>query len=194
MQLTLDEIIQHEERLQQEIVERECLLAAFKVLHSYAASGKSAPTMELGVLGRILTPAAPEMALLAAATVPTEPTPAPALPAPKRYIHPELEAISKKDRKRNGLAIAWSIQRMTGNYSVGDLAALLRREGYSLSPAEISVIVTRMKKRGEIEEVSLGRGRRGSVFRKAAAAADPGTICADETKATVPFTMSAAAA
>ena len=40
--------MQHEERLRREIVERECLLAAFKVLHGYATNGQAPKSMELG--------------------------------------------------------------------------------------------------------------------------------------------------
>ena len=58
------------------------------------------------MLVRIPTSAAPEMALLAVATVPTDPPKGPALPASKPYTHPELAAISPRLHARNGLVVA----------------------------------------------------------------------------------------
>jgi hypothetical protein len=48
---------------------------------------------------------------------------------------------------------------MTDDYTVGDIAALLKREGYRMPSAHVSVVLTRLKRRGEIEEISAGRGR-----------------------------------
>src|SRR5204863_8129597 len=73
--------------------------------------------------------------------------------------------------KDNG--VWWAIQQMTEDYSLRDIDALLEREGSAMRSAEISVVLTRMKKRGQIEEIKWGRGRRGSVYRKPASAAAP---------------------
>ena len=52
------------------------------------------------------------------------------------------------------------------DYTLTDIAALLRREGYPMGSAEISVVLTRLKGRGEIEEIRRGGGRTPAVFRK----------------------------
>src|SRR5437868_5550216 len=63
MTLTIDEILEHEERLRREIVERECLLAAFKVLHGYFANGQGPKSLELGPLVSVLALSPPAVAL-----------------------------------------------------------------------------------------------------------------------------------
>jgi hypothetical protein len=165
MPLTLDEIVEHEERLRREIVERECLLAAFKVLHGHVANGQGPKSLELGSLVSALTPprravASPEQT----AESPATPPPPPGHP-PKPYIHPELEAIGS--RFGNGTKIVrWAIQRMTVDYSLRDIAALLEREGRPTRSSEISVVLTRLKSRGEIEEIQRSSGPIPALFRK----------------------------
>lgn len=60
----------------------------------------------------------------------------------------------------------WATRRMTADYTLRDLGTLLRQEGYFLTSAEISVVLTRLKGRGEIEEIKPGQGRTPAVFRK----------------------------
>ena len=83
---------------------------------------------------------------------------------------------------------------MTGDYSAGDLANLPDREGLVMTPAKIPLVLTRMEKRGKIEAVRRGSGRRASIFRKVAAAADQGAISANAAKDGVPFIVDAQAA
>lgn len=166
MSVTLDEIKVYEERLRREIVERECLLAAFKVLHGYMDNGHGQRSIELGFLASALA-SAPPAALLPKCATEVSPAP-PALPAPPpvpRYVHPELAAI-KYRHGANTTVVAWAIQRMTDDYSLLDIRALLEREGYPLQSSEISVVLTRLKRRGKIEEVQCGSGPHLSIFRK----------------------------
>ena len=165
MTLTIDEILEHEERLRREIVERECLLAAFKVLHGYFANGQGPKSLELGPLVSVLALSPPAVALPERTAELPAPPPPPPPPAP--YIHPELTAIGF--RFGNGTKIVrWAIRRMTGDYSLRDVADLLKREGCLMRPSEISVVLTRLKSRGEIEEITAGKGRRAAIFRKPA--------------------------
>ena len=169
MPLTLDEIMEHEERLRREIVERECLLAAFKVLHGYAANNQSPKSMELSSLAWAFAPPPITLPL----EEPTAPPPAPAaLPQPPpepRYVHPELAAIGNHFGSK-GEHVRWAIQRLTHDYTLNDIYDLLKREGGGMYPAEISVVLTRLRNRGQIEEVTRGAGRTPAVYRKPASA------------------------
>jgi hypothetical protein len=164
MPLTLDEIVQYQERLQAEIVERECLLASLTVLQKYAADGNSPKSFDL-------RSALPSSILLLGASAeqlpaPLKPPPPAEAPKPyvKPYIHPELQAIGTY-HGRNSRIVSWAIQRMTADYSLHDIQALLEREGGALRSAEISVVLTRMKGRGQIEEIKRGSGPIPAVFR-----------------------------
>jgi hypothetical protein len=180
MPLTLDEIVEHEERLRREIVERECLLAAFKVLHGYAANGQSPKSMELSSLASALvTPSAPTAPL---AELTAEPAPAPAPAPPKPYVNPELIALGGRHRS-DGLVVKWAIQQMTDDYTLREIVALLEREGCFMPPAKISVVLTRLKSRGEIEEIKRGGGRTPAVFRKPESAPPPETKSTEQTDA-----------
>ena len=180
MTLTLDDIATHRTRLHQEIMERECLLAAFDVVEKYAASGHAPRSMELGSLVSGLLPSraaieVKELPVSAATPAPASiPPPAPAAlppkPLPERYMHPELKAIPTNMHGRNSQAVSWAIQRMTDDYSLRDIHALLKREGFHIEPAQISVVLTRMKVRGEIEEIKFGYGPSPALFRKPEAA------------------------
>ena len=177
MTTTLDEIATHRARLREEIMERECLLAALGVFEKYAASGHTPRSMEFGSLVSALLPpmstaSAPERAALPAPAPPALPPPPPAAPV-KHYVHPELHALLNRHGV-NGLAVRWAIQRMTDDYTPRDLGALLQREGWIMSSAEISVVMTRLKRRGAVEEIRSGQGRTPAVFRK------PTTACAGE--------------
>ncbi|HEY1583783.1 MAG TPA: hypothetical protein VGF73_11865, partial [Chthoniobacterales bacterium] len=80
MNLTLDEITTHRSRLRHEIMERECLLAAFNVVEKYAASGQAPDAIHLGSLVSGLLPSRTALELKEAAR---SAVPAPAsLPPP----------------------------------------------------------------------------------------------------------------
>ncbi len=171
MPFTLDEITAHEERLRSEIMERECLLAALNVLHGYAADGKDSKTIELGLLGSALLSPGAAASLFSAPAVfaPAMPASLPATPPPKPYIHPELETL-KPGFGINGALVRWAIQNMKKDYTLRDIEELLAREGRPLGAPKISVVLTRMKARGEIEEIKSGNGRTPAVFRAPASA------------------------
>jgi hypothetical protein len=171
MSITLDEIIHHEERLRREIAERECLLAALKVMHAYVASSNGPQTLELGALGLALMPSAVSQK----ETPATLPTAVASLPEPqpeRPYMHPELRALTRQQFTDTRL-VAWAIQRMTTDFTLRDIAALLEREGARMRHEKISVVLTRMKNRGQIHEVQPGRGRTAAVFRQPISATPP---------------------
>lgn len=186
MTLTLEEIVQHEERLETEIMDRECLLAAFRVLHRHAANGKSPKMPDLALLGSVIPLPALNVPLLLPKT-----EAAPALPPVQPYMHPELEVIGWGYGSA-GKVVWWAIQRMTNDYSVQDIAALLQREGYLLKSPEISVALTRFKRRGQIEEMEWGCGRRATIFHKPETAASPITEAINPTGDTISTAVLAA--
>jgi hypothetical protein len=164
MPLTFDEITQREERLRQEIAERERLLAAYRLLRTDAANHQSWKSTEALVVAAVAPPAT------AASNVqPPESSCAPlpiSLPAPvARKINPALDALRSK-HGGNGKAVLWAIEQMTGDYTLRDIRALLEREGYQMPHAEISVVLTRLKSRGAIHEIKPGGGRTPAVYRK----------------------------
>jgi hypothetical protein len=73
------------------------------------------------------------------------------------------------------MAVQWAIDRLTGDYTLKDIYALLTREGYHIRSAEISVILSRLKTRGKIAEIRCGNGRTPSIFRKPQLATDEQT-------------------
>src|SRR2546423_9526468 len=78
MNLTLDEVKERRDRLRQEIMERQCLLAGFDVMHGYIAQGgKVARSAELSPLISAFASSTPS----AAKSVPSPAAP-PSLPAP----------------------------------------------------------------------------------------------------------------
>lgn len=177
MSLTLDEIVEHEERLRREIVERECLLAAFKILRGYAANGQGPKSMELGSLVSALLPSTSDVSSKGLGAPPPPP------PAPvTRYMHPELRAIGT-GYGNNGPIVWWAIQRMTHDYSLRDIAALLEREGSWIKSSEISVVLTRFKRRGKIKEIERGHGPIPAVYRKPESTTVPATETADSVAA-----------
>jgi hypothetical protein len=180
MPLTLDEVLQYQERLQAEIVERECLLASLKILQKYAVNGETPRSVDLSRLTSVL----PSSTLLLGASAeqlpaPPNPPPPPGPPKPyvKPYIHPELEVLSNN----NVGVVRWAIQRMTHDYSLIDIRKLLDREGHWIKGAQISVVLTRMKRQGEIEEIECGRGPVPSTFRAPESASFPQAEPADLT-------------
>lgn len=174
MPLNLDEILQCEERLQAEIAERECLLAAVTVLRGYAEKGRSLVGVELGAFSKALLSTDKAKTLLlddAAAEKPAEaaPPPPPGLPRPKPYVNPELAQLVGQNGRRHGsdtVVVRWAIERMTEDFTLNDIARLLKREGSPMQNAQISVVLTRLKRRGEIHEIRRGGGRTGALFAK----------------------------
>jgi len=171
MTITLEEIITQQDRLRREIVERECLLAAFDVMQRYMAQRGGPMSMELGSLfsglGLTRPPTATKDPI---ALPPAAPTALPAPPPVERYLHPELKAM-RHMHGINGKNVSWAIRQITCDYTLRDIAALLEREGLIMAPAEISVVLTRLKQRGEIEEIRAGGGRTPALFRKVTNAA-----------------------
>ncbi len=169
MPLTFDEITQREERLRQEIAERERLLAAYQLLRADTVNHQS---WELSEASVVATMAAPERAESNVQPADSSCVPAPvSLPAPvPRKINPELDAV-RSGHGGNGRAVLWAIAQMTGDYTLRDIRALLEREGCQMPHAEISVVLTRLKSRGQIEEIRPGGGRTPAVYRKPDSAA-----------------------
>jgi hypothetical protein len=170
MQLTLHEILECEQRLQAEIAEREYLLAAVKVLKGYAEKGKSLHGVELGAFGKALLTNHRDALLLDVAPQPAaealaQPA-APELPPPKPYVHPELENVGHH-HGRDTAVVQWAINRMTSDFTLHDVAKLLKQEGAPLKNAQISVVLTRFHSQGRIQVIKLGRGPVPSVFQTA---------------------------
>ena len=165
MSITLDQIAEYEERLRTEIVQRECLLAALGVFRTYSAKGQWPESLDLGSLTSALVRPVHEVPARPASLPAPAPPSLPATPPPKPYIHPELEELTRHTRTRVAI-VRWAIGQMTENFSVADIRKLLEREGYPLGGPEISVVLTRMNRQGEIEEVEPARGRIGAIFRK----------------------------
>ena len=168
MSITPEQITELEERLRTEIVQRECLLAALGVFRTYSAKGQWPESLDLGLLTSALVRPVHDLP----SERPPLPAPAPAslppAPPPKPYIHPELEELTKHSRT-NVAIVRWAIARITEDFSVADIRKLLEHEGYSLGGPQISVVLTRMKNQGEIEEIESPRGRLGAIFTKAQA-------------------------
>jgi hypothetical protein len=87
-----------------------------------------------------------------------------------RKINPALAAL-RSEHGGNGRTVSWAIEQMTGDYTLRDIRALLEREGCQMPHAEISVVLTRLKTRGEIDEIRRGGGRTPAVYRKPDSAA-----------------------
>lgn len=166
MTLTLQQIDERKEHLRQEILERECLLATLDVLRKHVAASGGSKTIDLATLfpgwpsEREATPPTRQVTLLEAA-----PQALPPPPPPEPYMHPELKKIGSW-HGANTMRVEWAIARLTGDYTLQDIQALLAREGRRLEGAEISVILSRLKQRGKIEEIRCGIGRKPSIFRK----------------------------
>ncbi len=173
MPLTLDEIIGHEKRARREIAERECLLAALKVLRGYMAQGDTPAPTEADTLIPLPFPFTSQVAwkeLDAPPPAAPETPPAPVRPPP--YFHPELKAIGGCQGSSRKV-VEWAINRMTDDYTVRDLAALLIREGRPMQSDHISLILARMKNRGEIEQLKPSSGATPAAYRKPANANSP---------------------
>jgi hypothetical protein len=172
MPLTLDEIIGHEKRLRGEIAERQCLLAALKVLRGYATQGDGPASTETDSLTPIPFPFAFQAKWKELDAPPAAPQTPPALVSAPRYIHPDLEAIRDCHGSSRRI-VEWAISRMTDDYTVRDLTALLEREGRPMQSAHISLILARMKNRGEIEQLKPSSGATPAIYRKPASCNPP---------------------
>lgn len=168
MPLTLDEIIEHEKRARREIAERECLLAALKVLRGYAGPGDTSTHTETDLLLAGLIPSIPQIEWKElSAPSPAAPPAPPAPVSPPRYIHPELAAV--QNLHGGGVTVVkWAINRMTDDYTVRDLLALLKREGQGMDRAHVSLILANLKNRGEIEQLKPSSGATPALYRKPA--------------------------
>jgi hypothetical protein len=150
MPMSLEEITAREEDLRQEIAEREHLLAAYQ--HIRAGREQSLASVE---------PAPPEVEP-AAEEAPT-PFPSGATVPVLPEINLELQALSR-GWAGTGRAVSWVLQRITGTFTVRDIAAVLEGEGCPIPVEKLSVIVNRMKFH-QITELRNGRGRTPSLFQ-----------------------------
>ncbi|HEY3664084.1 MAG TPA: hypothetical protein VGL24_13100 [Chthoniobacterales bacterium] len=175
MNLNLDEIHTLRARLREEIMERECLLAALDVVEKYTGQGYGPNSMQFGRLVSALLPSRPavetkELLTSAAPVTASLPPPVPAALPPKppveRYIHPELKHWRFSGHGAIANLVRWAIQRMTEDFSLHHIASMLEREGHPLHSPDISVVLTRLKGRGEIEEVKPAAGPYPAVFAK----------------------------
>ncbi|MEO6740058.1 MAG: hypothetical protein ABIP20_07390 [Chthoniobacteraceae bacterium] len=168
MTLTRDEIEERKEQLRQEILERECLLAALEVLSKYVAANRGCNPVDVGALlpGLLAHPGTVtptrEIPLLESAPA-ALPPPAPRVPIPP--VHPELQKLGGGHGVYTAM-VQWAIGRLTGDYTLQDIHAVLTREGRALQTPEISVILSRLKKRRQIIQIHRGNGRTPSIFRK----------------------------
>lgn len=168
MKINRDEIATLRARLREEIMERECLLAALDVVEKYAARGHAPHSMELGSLVAALLPSRQPVELkeLPAPSPPPAPAALPPPPPVERYVHPELKHWKFSGHGAQANLVRWAIARMTDDYSLHDIAAMLKREGTGMDSPEISVVLTRLKARGEIEEIRRSAGPHPALFRK----------------------------
>ena len=162
MTITLEQITSHKERLQREVVERECVIAGLNVLQTFVQNQPGKKPIELGsFVSALATPIEHSLKELTDATLAAG-HPEPAEPP---YMHPELRAIGRERHGSTSEAVRWTIQRMTEDFSLHDIAALLKREGFPIRTSEISVVLTRLRIRGEIAELQRGRGPKPAIFR-----------------------------
>jgi len=151
--MTLEEITVREAELREQIAERQQLLAAYQLIR---ADRDKSVARHAGGVGRDESER-PTNAQAAAPSV--EATP----PVP---VTPEvnLQALSKG--YGGGIrAVTWAIRQMTTDFTVRDIAAVLRQAECPMGVEKVSVVLNRMKRDGKIIEVTKGRGRAPSLFR-----------------------------
>jgi hypothetical protein len=176
MKVTVDQILEREEHLEREILECQCHLAAIRVLRAHLKNKPATKWVELGTLASVVaapTPTALPKEAIELFLENSTPTPAPlsAPPRVERYMHPELKAIGTRFGCTSE-AVYWAVQRMTADYTVRDILALLRREGYRITSAQASTVLLRMRDRKEIEQDRSSREPL-CVFRKPEAVLPP---------------------
>jgi hypothetical protein len=162
----------HEARLRTEMANIQRLLDAYAVFRSQIGNVAAAPG-----------PPATLPITAEATASPSPPPPPPAYVPPPRYIHPELKTMSGSYNSK-GAYVEWAIRRMTDNFCLRDIQALLEREGIDLSSPDISCVLTRMKTRGQITEIKPGAGRTPAIFRGPENAANPRPNQTDPTGST----------
>ena len=168
--------------------------AAVAVFEKYATSGVAPDSINLGGLLSSLVPGRPaiEMKELKEYTPAPAPAALPPVPPPERYVHPELKDWGFKAHGAQTNLVRWAIARMPDDYSSQDIVALLKREGEWLQAPEVSVVLTRMKRRGEIEEIRRSAGPHPALFRKPASPASPADTSDDSVANTETTATSAA--
>ena len=176
MTVTLHEINARQKHLRQEILERECLLATLEVLRKHVAAHGSSKSIDLSALFPAWCPthetASPARQVTLLASAPAAlPPPAP----PEPYIHPDLQPFTNR-HGGNTMVVQWAIERLTGDYTLQEIRALLTREGCIIESAEISVVLSRLKRRGKITAIEGGSGRRPSIFRNSPASSGESTL------------------
>jgi hypothetical protein len=147
-------------------MEREGLLAAFDVVEKYAASGHAPRPMDLGNLVTAIVPSrsVADLKQPAVSLLPAAPAALPPRPPEPPYIHPELAEIGRYGATHVQY-VRWALERMTDDFTVRDIAALLKREGHVMKTSEISVVLTRMKSRGAIKEITRSHGPKPALGR-----------------------------
>lgn len=163
--LTPEEIEKREAGIREEIEVRERLLEAYAALRTQLEQ-REHPTPEPAIGSA--SPSIPPPAATQPIAAP-EPPPLPKAELPPSPIPegPRLPEFLKTGRHGStGRIVAWAIQHMTEDYTLRDIEDFLSRHGGAKSPEAISVVLTRMKRRGEIQETKMGGGRRACVFRK----------------------------
>ena len=83
----------------------------------------------------------------------------------ERFVHPELNGGQFSGHGSTAGLVRWAVERMTSDFSLNDVDATLKREGAPRSRPEISVVLTRLKRRGEIEEIQPAAGPYPAVYR-----------------------------
>src|SRR3954454_23260835 len=122
MKVTIEQILEREERLEREILERQCYLGAIQALRAHLQNRPEKESLELGTLASMIAaptfPALPKEAIeLLLADSTSAPAQLPAAPRVECYIHPELKAIGTRFGSKTE-AVCWAIRHMTDDYSV----------------------------------------------------------------------------
>jgi hypothetical protein len=187
--LTIEEITQREEGLSREIGLMQRLLDAYTAVRADMEHGPIQPALAANLSAPVSagnpTPGnSAATLLLANASLPA------AVPPASRTMNPELEALSTS-YGGTGRVVSRAIERLNGEFTLRDIAAVLARENWTTRGAEISVVLSRLKRRGEIEEIQFGCGRRPTVYRKRASAAHQEQEATDPARDTESRTESA---
>ena len=188
MNLTQNEIAAVRDRLREEIMDRECLLAALDVYDKYAANGNPPVSMQLSNLVAGLLPSRPavEFKELPASPAPPAPGALPSTPPVERYVHPELTHSQFSGHGSTAALVGWAVERMASDFSLNDVDTMLKREGKPISRPAISVVLTRLKRRGEIEEIQSAAGPYPAVYRNPNLADEAQAELTDQRKESAP--------
>lgn len=159
--MTPEEITAREDQLLDQIAECKRLLAAYQLLRADCDKTLAVPAQ---------APAASRVELAPVA----EPAPSdpPVAPPP---VNLQLQALST-GWAGTGRAIRWVLQRMTGEFTLHDVAEALQNEGCPIPRPKLSVVLNRMMCEREITQIRSGRGRTPAVFRAEPAPPWPATV------------------